>query len=576
MATPVSGANPEANTWLTLNSIPLSFTPGDENLGAHARENVNNRLRITSPDLDQLEIRIDDELLQTTFYGYWHWHPRGHAGLYQIEVSRPGFPLQIAFVRVFPEKLTQERYEAMLADLRTFAIDLLFRLSSLTGEKAIAEPEQAEPSPYREFIQVKGVIDALQDVMVQIRRNPYRVLREEQELRTFREVHQFSPVTLPIPGTMARLPSSLADKYAIGYLPEKWIAQTTILTYDVYENRFVKHFLQKQLVTRLAMLQKRAENEMRRREQTRLVKMQNKWHDDESPEIVKLQQVITECQQMMRRCIFWADEAYLTSVQPLALTGKATQVLLKNPAYSRFYLLYLRFQQHLRISLDTERFLTMLAMRKIWDLYEFWSVFQVTQIVIERLEQAGYTVTSNSVFYEIERGYFQFDVRRNVSSIVLTKGERRVEIKYEPIYPNHKSLVNISGLAARLNSDNPLTPDMAMEVFEQGLPRNIAIFDAKYRWHRENDGSYHPKDEDLNKMRQYRDLIQYKIYDKKTGLADWKKIVSSAYVLYPGESLDRDPGMAIGALPMTPKMRTQQFDMVEQAVLDILRMAQLL
>ena len=77
-------------------------------------------------------------------------------------------------------------------------------------------------------------------------------------------------------------------------------------------------------------------------------------------------------------------------------------------------------------------------------------------------------MTSNSVFYEIERGYFQFDVRRNLSSIVLTKGERRVEIKYEPRYPNHKTLANASGLAARLNSDNPLTPDMAIEAVCSG------------------------------------------------------------------------------------------------------------
>ncbi len=61
MVTPVSGANAEVNTWLTLNGVPLSFTPDDENLEAHAGENVNNRLLITSPDLDRLEIRIDSE-----------------------------------------------------------------------------------------------------------------------------------------------------------------------------------------------------------------------------------------------------------------------------------------------------------------------------------------------------------------------------------------------------------------------------------------------------------------------------------------------------------------------------------
>jgi predicted component of viral defense system (DUF524 family) len=576
MVTPVSGANIEVNTWLTLNGVPLSFSPGDENLEAHARENVNNRLRITSPDLDQLEIRIDGELLPTAFYGYWYWHPYGYAGLYQIEVSRPGFPSQIASVRVFPQKLTQERYEAMLTDLRTFAIDLLFRLTSPTGEKAITELEQEEPSPYREYIQVKGIIGALQDVMEHIRRNPYRVLHEEREQRYLHEVRQFSSEAIPIPGTMTMLPSSIAARCAIEYLPEKWIARRTLLSYDVYENRLLKHFVQKQLVTRLIMLQKRAEIEIRRREQARIVKIRNNWTDDETSEIEKLRLVITDCQLMIRRCIFWADEAFLASVQPLALTGKATQMLLKNPSYNRFYLLYLRFQQHLRISLDTERFLTTLALRKIFDLYEFWSVFQVTSMVIEKLEQAGYVITSNSVFYEIQRDYFQFDVRRNVSSIILTRGDTRVEIKYEPNYPSQKALRNVSGLASQVYGDNALTPDMAVEVYEWEQPKHIAIFDAKYRWDRGKDGLYHPKDEDLDKMRRYHDLIQYKVYDRKTGRERWQQVVSSAYVLYPGESLDRDPGKVIGALPMTPNMAAQQRNAVEQAIADILRMGRIL
>jgi hypothetical protein len=577
MVTQVSGANAEANTWLTLNDIPLSFIPGDENLEAHARENDDNLLSITSPALNQLEIRVDDELPLKKFQGDWLWHPYGHAGLYQIEVSRPGYPSQIAYVRVFPEKLTQERYEAMLTDLRIFAIDLLFRLTSPAGEKAITEPEKEEPSPYREYKQVKGIIDALKDVMEHIRRNPYRGLREEREQRYQREVRQFaSSEAMPIPGAMIRLPSSIAALCGIEYLPEKWIVQRTILTYDVHENHLLKHFVQRQLVTRLAMLQKRAESELRRREQASIVKIRNEWVDDETPEIEKLHLVITDCQQMMRRCIFWADEVFLASVQPVALSGKATQVLLKNPSYSRFYRLYLRFQQHLRISLDTEQFLTTLALRKIWDLYEFWSIFQVTRIVIEQLEQVGYVITSNSVFFEVERDYFQFDVLRNVSSIILTRGETRVEIKYVPIYPNQKALRKASGLVARLYSDNPLTPDMAVEIYERGHPRYVAIFDAKYRWSRENDGSYHPKDEDLNKMSRYRDLIQYQIYDQKKRQERWQKIVSSAYILYPGGFLERDPGNVIGALPMVPMMPKSLSRAVEQGVVDILRIARLL
>src|SRR5258707_14757692 len=105
MVTPASGANIEANTWLALNDVPLSFIPGDENLGAHAREDYTNHLRITSPNLNGLEIRIDGELLQTTYYGYWDWRPHAYAGLYQLEVSKPGDTPHMALVRVFPEKL---------------------------------------------------------------------------------------------------------------------------------------------------------------------------------------------------------------------------------------------------------------------------------------------------------------------------------------------------------------------------------------------------------------------------------------------------------------------------------------
>ena len=117
---------------------------------------------------------------------------------------------------------------------------------------------------------------------------------------------------------------------------------------------------------------------------------------------------------------------------------------------------------------------------------------------------------------------------------------------------------------------------MAVEVYERGQPRHVAIFDAKYRWYRENDGSYHPKDEDLNKMRKYRDLIQYQTYDQKKRQERWQKIVSSAYILYPGGFLERDPGNVIGALPMVPMMPKSLSRAVEQAVVDILRMARLL
>ncbi len=116
---------------------------------------------------------------------------------------------------------------------------------------------------------------------------------------------------------------------------------------------------------------------------------------------------------------------------------------------------------------------------------------------------------------------------------------------------------------------------MALEVYQQGSPRYVAIFDAKYKWHQEKDGTYHPKYKDINTMRMYRDLIQYQIYDQKRKQTRWQQIISSAYILYPGGSLVRDPGNVIGALPMIPDMPKSVKQAVEQAITTILRMARL-
>src|SRR5579872_427226 len=108
MATPVSGAN----TWLTLNGKPLIFQGKNENLHAHAMEGRNNLLRARAGAPGPLEIFVDDELLDTSVYGYWYWRPEWHAGLYELRVEAPGYEPQRTKVRVLPAKLTQKRYES--------------------------------------------------------------------------------------------------------------------------------------------------------------------------------------------------------------------------------------------------------------------------------------------------------------------------------------------------------------------------------------------------------------------------------------------------------------------------------
>lgn len=568
MVTPVSGAN----TWMKLNGKPLSFDDEEENLDAGARENSKNMLIVTPNAPDDLQISVDDEPVETYRYGRWDWYPSDYAGLYQLQVSAPGYPLLTANVRVLPGKLSYERYQFMLNDISDIATDLLFSVNSPVGERVVAQFGSKQTSALREYHLIQPIVYELGDIIAQIRRNPHRQLREYTDQRLLYEVRQFSGDTVPVSGSIVALPEKVATTFGIAYLPESWTVQRSNLTYDVYENQLLKHFVQRQLVAKLTVILERANAEVKRREQSRKVKLRNKWQDDESRKIEELELVIEECQKMMKWCVAWGSEPFFKHVKPLSISGKATQVLLKNPFYNRFYRLYLQFQQELKVSLNTDKYLTTLALRKMSDLYEIWSVFQITKIILEKLTVAGYRITSNSLFYEEEQDWFQFDVKRNVASIVLAKDDFRVEMKYEPLYPTEVSL--LKGLVS--TDYRQLTPDMSVEIYYQNVVKHVIIFDAKYRYQEEN-GRCYPKEEDLGKMQKYRNLIRNKVYNPRNPNQRPQKIVSSAYILYPGDSLQHDEDEPeIGALPLVPKMKPDDRLDMEDALEDILWSADLL
>lgn len=582
MATSISGAD----SWLLLNGQPLSFQEGSENLEAAAIEynsesRAGNTLEITSVAPRTLEIFAEGEQLKSAYLGYWEWRPPlGFAGLCELRVRASGFSEQVAKVRVLPEKLSQDHYRVMLDDLSTISIDLLIRLNSWASEKAVLQLRGQEASPLRDYRLMKEIINELEDVMFHIRRNPHRVLWERYEQRLFHEVHRFSGETLPIPGAIITLPTKMAAVLSLKTLPEVWMVQQSTLTYDVYENRLLRQFVQHQLIAKLHFIRERAGSELKRLEKDLTVATKMAWKGTKqrlNEEIERLLSVIAECEQMTHRCIVWASEPYLKSVKSVDVSGKATQILLKNPYYSRFFQLYLRYQQELTISLDTQHYLTDLAMQKVCDLYEAWSVFEITKMVLNELTQASFHIISNALFYEVERNYFQFRVRKNEPSIVLTKNDLRVEVKYEPIYKSayHPSVVNTSALVT--DSDDPddqSTPDLAIEVYKQGQPKDVIIFDVKYRW-QGAVGNRRANKDDLNKMREYADNIGYKPYDQNRS-AQIQPIVSNAYILYPGDVLRQESHNKIGALPLVPDMDTSKRLNAENIIKSLLLSAHLI
>jgi hypothetical protein len=373
MATQTTGVS----RWLTLNGQPLRFGPEEDNLAAKATEYEHNLFELLPGAPRRVGIRVEDETLDTAVYGRWFWRPAGFAGLYDVEVSTGGGATYRTQVRVLPSHLSQQRYEAMLKEISHLSADLLFQLHSPATERVTPDEIEQKQSPLRTYTLVAKLMDKLAAAVGQIARSPHRALVAEQQRRQWHELAEFSAGALPDPGPVVALPYSRAGLPA--RWPLEWAEEQHALTFDVYENRLLKHFLLRQLLPRLDELEQRAQAEIARRREQLFVAQRNKWDtaETEKRRIAELKDVIANCQAMQQRVIGWGNLSFLKPVSLLPVRAVPTQLLQKHAAYNRFYAVYLRFQQELKRGLNTEGFLTTIAVRKMSELYETWTALRL-------------------------------------------------------------------------------------------------------------------------------------------------------------------------------------------------------
>ncbi|GCE24166.1 DUF2357 domain-containing protein [Dictyobacter kobayashii] len=531
-----------------LEGRPLQFNTGKLHLDARIIECNSPKkggytLRAILPPGQswptRLEILIDGEELEPNknIIGYWQWRPiLGYAGIAHLSIQIDGGMPWEASIRVFPEKVTQERYEYMLNDISRTAVDLLLKLNSSINERAIIQHKEQESSALREYALLQKLIGELEQVMFHIRRRPHQVLKDSYEQQDIHHMRRISSESIPLAGAIHNLPAEAP----IPHVPASWLERQNTTTYDVYENQFLKHFIQQQLYYKLNFVLSSASDELITKEQLLQDARARNWKDTvaiHQGDIVRLKAVIQGCQRMLQQCNAWVGEPFLQAVRQPPVIGQATQLLLKHQHYSRFFQLYLQFQEELRISVNTTSYITELSMQKVSEIYELWSVFSITASLIKQLIDAGFRVDEHHFFYEVKKDTFHFTVHKNQPGIILRKGNVQVEIIYEPLYRNFSN--------ARIRSEEllgidqaehtaQLTPDMALEIYEQGQPREVLVFDVKYKWEIKKGGQHEPTQDDKDKMFKYHHYILRKTIDRR-GRYQFEKVVSCAYILYPGD-----------------------------------------
>jgi predicted component of viral defense system (DUF524 family) len=536
MAIQVSGVN----DWLLLNGAPVIFGPREENLGTEAHETSNNRFRVTECAPDDLQLIIDGETLETEVHGRWDWYARDFAGVYELTVKAPNQRVIRTQIRVQPSKFTQDRYETMLEEISQISSELVFALNSPASEYATLSRGQRS-SMLTDFRLIKLFMQQLMRVMGSIRQSPHAMLGTHQEERTIDEVAHFAGDVLPVAGETIFVGFSNRHMSRTPFVPRNWIVERNEPTYDVPENRLIKHFLRHQLLPRIQQICERADLEIARRTIERDRKLRRGWKDDETPRIIQLKKVNDECEAFTRQCFVWEDLPFLCKVGSYTGESRPTQVLQKHPHYSRFYRIYSQFQNRLKYTNNAERYIDKIATRKVAELYEIWSVFKLTATIVNLLRQNGYVLSTSNGFYTLIDDQLQVEVDRN-ATIELAGHGQRVVIRYEPLYPAART--QVSGMVA--DWPDQLTPDLAIEIWKADKAIKAIILDAKYRV----DGNTY-RAEDLEKMDRYKNRICWKLSNPQFRP---QRIVTSAYIIYPGSVLEHDSDYPeVGALPLKPK-----------------------
>jgi predicted component of viral defense system (DUF524 family) len=304
-------------------------------------------------------------------------------------------------------------------------------------------------------------------------------------------------------------PSRLAAAYARhgnlddNLLPRRIADQRVLNTFDVYENRLLKLFVER-VHTRCRRVQ--------------LVAAVGK-NSAAAEEAVELRHRL---ESALREAPFLR-----TVTTPAYGPSQMSMVLLRRPEYRSMMAAYQRFQRHVTVWLDEAVLEAPLA--DVPSLYELWGTLRVAQALVLAAADSGFEVEENEL------------VRRRSNELRLVSRGAVVRLRHpvtgvEVVFREQPTY----GLrAAGLHSVTfQQIPDIAIEISRPGRPRAVHIFDPKYKVATpagqvaEGDETEEvfpggPKKVDIDKMHAYRDAIRRR---------DSSRAVVYAAILYPGET----------------------------------------
>lgn len=464
------------------------------------------------PELDEeITFKIDGVEIYSERKGEWKYNPRHIVGFREIQINNES----LGCLPIFP-KFDIRMYEKMIEDLRAKLIDI-YPLEK-KGPSFISDA--SFPNILERFKRICYFFDELKKIMNGIRLNPHRSL---VGVNCYSELYELEScdddIVVPLVTANRFIHSEVEIPVISNYfgndnIPERILNRKKEITFDVYENRMLKHFLiilnQHLSNFELFIVEKNKINSSKKEESK---------SEQETQQIdyrsAKYEEIIKSCATYRKGLRNLLQMPFLETVSDFEGFKGSTPILEKESNYSKFYKLYLEYKKNFKQEFKLPD-CVFLGLEDTIKLYEYWCLLKIMDLL--------------NIEYDLP---YMIDKRFGIINIPENKQLNRNQ-GYQVFYQKSYQKIKAQDKGIGSYSGN-MRPDIVIEIFEGREIKEIIILDPKYRT--SIGAGKNPGDnidqESFNKMHAYKDSII-----SKNDSLEMNRLVKKAVIVHPNTEED--------------------------------------
>ncbi|MFZ3060759.1 MAG: DUF2357 domain-containing protein [Candidatus Methanoperedens sp.] len=463
------------------------------------------------PELDEeITFKIDGVEIRSERKGQWKYDPRHVVGYREIQINNES----LGYLPIFP-KFGIKMYEKMIEDLRAKLIDIY----PLENKGSSFISDASFPNILERFKRIGYFFDELKKIMNGIRLNPHRSL---VGMSCYSELYELEScgddIVVPLVTANRFIRNSkgeipvISNYFGKDTIPERILNRKKEITFDVYENRMLKHFLiiLNQHLSNFELFIQEKINIYSSEKDGSNSEIENRQIENRSAKYEEIRKSCSIYRKVVRNFL---QMPFLENVGDFEGFKGSTPILEKESNYSKFYELYLEYKKNFKQEFELHD-CVFLGLEDTPKLYEYWCLLKIMDLLNIEYDLLNF----------VDKRFGQFGMIKIPEDKALYQNER-----YQIIYHKNYQEKKIGDMGIGSYSGNK-KPDIVIEIFEGKEIKEIVILDPKYRI--SIGAGKNPEEnidaDSINKMHVYKDSII-----SKNESLEMNRLVKKAVIVHP-------------------------------------------